>query len=107
LFGVTIAHPHQEVVMTRFLNAALLCATLVTPIAVAPTMLRADDRVYHDAAHNDDHQWNDRENRAYRIWVKENHRQYRSFAKLKAEDQAAYWNWRHEHSDAELKIDVH
>jgi hypothetical protein len=68
--------------------------------------LRAEDRVYHDAQHNDDHHWNNREDRAYRMWVKENHRKYRTFAKLRAEDQQSYWAWRHEHSDAVLKIDI-
>ena len=93
--------------MPRFWNAALLGAALITQIAVAPVALRAaDDRTYHDAHHNDDHRWNDHEDRAYRIWVKENHRKYRDFAKIKAEDQQAYWGWRHEHSDAVLKIDI-
>jgi hypothetical protein len=93
--------------MHRFLNAALLGAALLVPIALTPTALRADDRKYHDEKFNDDHQWNSHEDRAYRIWVKENHRKYGDFAKLKAEDQQAYWAWRHEHSDAVLKIDIH
>jgi len=89
--------------MRRFLNAALLSAALITPLALAPTALRADDRVYHDAEHNDDHHWDTHEDRAYRVWVKENHRKYRDFARLKVEDQRAYWGWRHEHSDAVLR----
>jgi hypothetical protein len=92
--------------MRRFLNAALLSAALVAPLAVVPIALRADDRVYHDKDHNDDHHWDNHENRAYRMYIKENHRKYRDFNRLKAEDQAAYWNWRHEHSDAILKIDI-
>jgi hypothetical protein len=92
--------------MHRLLNAALLGAALLAPIALTPTALRADDRKYHDEKFNDDHQWNDHETRAYRIWVKENHRKYTDFAKLRAEDQQAYWAWRHEHSDAVLKIDI-
>ena len=43
---------------------------------------------------------------AYHMYVKQNHRKYVAFAKLKPEDQQAYWDWRHEHSDAVLKIDV-
>lgn len=92
--------------MPRFLNAALLAAALIAPIAVMPTALRADDRVYHDAQHNDDHKWNNHEDKAYRMWVKENHRKYRTFTTLPAPDQQAYWGWRHEHSDALLKIDI-
>jgi hypothetical protein len=92
--------------MRRLLSVASLSALCLTPLAWAPTELRAEDRVYHDAQHNDDHHWNNHEDRAYRVWVKENHRKYRTFGKLKVEDQQAYWGWRHEHSDALLKIDV-
>ena len=100
--------------MPRFWNAALLCAALAAPIAVAPTTLRADDqktdqknaRTYHDKNHNDDHEWNSHEDQAYRVYVKENHRKYRDFSKLKDNDRQSYWDWRHEHSDALLKIDI-
>jgi hypothetical protein len=97
--------------MTRFWNAALLCAALTVPIAIAPTTLRAEDqnnaRTYHDKNHNDDHQWNGQEDRAYRLYVKQNHRHYHAFTTLNESDQQAYWDWRHEHSDALLKIDIH
>jgi hypothetical protein len=94
--------------MKRFLNAALLSTALIAPLAMTPTVLRADNvRKYHDKAHNDDHEWNGQEDKAYRIWVKENHRKYNDFARLSEADQQAYWGWRHEHSDALLKIDIH
>jgi hypothetical protein len=93
--------------MHRFLHTALLGAALLVPVAITPAALRADDRTYHDADHNDDHAWNNHEDRAYRMYVKQNHRRYRDFAKLPPADQQGYWNWRHEHSDAVLKIDVH
>jgi hypothetical protein len=92
----------------RLLNAALLTGALVMPALLTPTALRAQDhRTYHDQKNNDEHEWNDREDRAYRIWVKENHRKYSDFAKLKEEDRQRYWAWRHDHSDALLKIDIH
>jgi Ni/Co efflux regulator RcnB len=99
--------------MQRFLHAALLSAALITPFAIAPTALRADDRdrdrrerSYHDAKHNDEHHWDNHEDKAYRMWAKENHRKYQDFARLRAEDQENYWAWRHEHSDAVLHIDI-
>jgi hypothetical protein len=92
--------------MSRFWNSALLGIALIAPISLTPTVLRADEHRYHDKDHNDDHEWNSHEDRAYRIWVKENHRKYNNFEKLKEEDRAAYWRWRHEHSDAVLKIDI-
>jgi hypothetical protein len=95
--------------MSRFWNTALLGAALITPIAMAPTALRAEDqkaRTYHDKQHNDDHEWNGHEDKAYRMYAKENHRKYSNFEKLNENDQQAYWGWRHEHSDALLKIDI-
>jgi hypothetical protein len=92
--------------MPRFWNKALLGAALLAPLAVNSTPLRAEEHHYHDKDHNDDHAWNSREDRAYRMWAKENHRKYRDFAKLKEEDQQSYWRWRHDHSDAQLKIDI-
>ena len=97
--------------MSRFWNTALLAAALMAPVAMAPRMLQAADqkaaRTYHDKQHNDDHQWNAQEDQAYRAWGKENHRKYSQFSKLNENDQQGYWNWRHEHSDALLKIDIH
>ena len=98
--------------MPRFCNTALLAAALMFPVAVAPTALRAqdrdhrDDRHYHDKGHNDDHEWNGREDQAYRMWVQQNHRKYRDFHELKERDRESYWAWRHEHSDALLKIEI-
>jgi hypothetical protein len=95
----------------RFCSAALLGAALMAPLALAPLTLRAEDnkgaRSYHDKKNNDDHEWNNHEDQAYRMYAKENHRKYRDFSTLKENDQQAYWGWRHEHSDALLKIDIH
>lgn len=95
--------------MKRFWNTALLGAALIVPIALVPNRARAEDknaRTYHDKEHNDDHQWNGQEDKAYRMYAKENHRKYVDFGKLKESDQQAYWAWRHDHSDATLKIDI-
>ncbi len=92
---------------TIICNAALFGVAVFSTLTTSPTALRAEDRkTYHDAKHNDEHEWNDHEDRAYRMWVKENHRKYHEFGKLKEEDRQNYWAWRHEHSDAVLKIDI-
>ena len=83
----------------RLWQKLLLTGAMVVPIAVTPVNLRADDRVYHDRARNDDHRWDAREDRAYRAWVRENHMKYREFRRLRQEDQERYWGWRHEHPD--------
>jgi len=96
--------------MTRFLNTVLLGAALMIPVALAPTALRAQDnkgaRSYHDKQHNDDHEWNKNEDQAYRAYAKQNHKKYREFSTLNDDDQQAYWGWRHDHSDALLKINI-
>jgi hypothetical protein len=87
--------------------SALLSAALVLPVVLAPTALSAQTvRSYHDKEHNDDHQWNNHEDQAYRMYAKENHHKYSNFSKLKENDQQAYWGWRHDHSDAILKINI-
>ena len=93
--------------MFRFLPALLLGAALTFSTAVTP--LRAADRdarVYHDTKANDDHHWDSHEDKAYRSWEKENHRKHVDFAKQKPEEQENYWGWRHQHSDAQLKINI-
>jgi hypothetical protein len=96
--------------LTHFCSVALLGAALTIPMALAPTALLAQDqraRSYHDKDHNDDHEWNAHENQAYRMYNKQNHRKNVEFSTLHENDQQAYWGWRHEHSDAQLKIVVH
>ena len=87
-----------------------MSAALLAPLAMAPGVLNAEDkkaaRSYHDKQHNDDHAWNGQEDKAYRIYAKQNHRKNSEFTKLKENDQQTYWNWRHEHSDALLKIEI-
>jgi hypothetical protein len=95
--------------MSRFWNTALLSAALLVPIAMAPRVMRADEpaaRTYHDKKHNDNHEWNSHEDQAYRMYAQQNNRKYRDFDKLKENDRQGYWNWRHEHSDALLKIEI-
>jgi hypothetical protein len=97
--------------ISGFWSAALLGAVLITPLALVPSALRAQEQgaviIYHDKAHHDDHQWNDREGQAYVMYGNQYHYQHRDFHTLNAHEQQAYWNWRHHHSDAVLKIDVH
>jgi hypothetical protein len=105
--------------LSRFYGIGLLGVTLMVPLTILPGALQAqgdrkdnppydqkNDRRYHDAKHNDDHEWNNHEDQAYRMYVQENHRKYNDFSKLKAKDQESYWGWRHNHSDAVLKIEI-
>jgi hypothetical protein len=94
----------------RFLFGALL----LTAALAAPSAMNAaskpqengrqeehrDDRTrVYDRDHKDYHNWNDNEDRSYRVYLGERHRDYHPFAELKAKEQRAYWSWRHSHPD--------
>jgi hypothetical protein len=102
----------MSAIVPHFWKTCLLSAVLLAPTAALRAQDRQDQkdhkdaRTYHDKQHNDDHEWNSHEDQAYRIWAKENHRKYSDFAKLKDRDQQSYWAWRHDHSDAALKIEI-
>ena len=89
--------------MHRFLVSALL----LTAVVIGPTALRAEDRRYYDREGKDYHTWNSQEDRAYRVYVGEQHQQYREFKKVKPAQQQVYFKWRHEHPDSTLfKVEV-
>jgi opacity protein-like surface antigen len=97
--------------MKRYFNIALAGTALVAGIALASYSAQAQERKevgvsYHDKKGNDDHQWNGQEDKAYAVYQKNNHKKPVEFGKLKVSDQQNYWNWRHQHSDALLKIDI-
>jgi hypothetical protein len=56
------------------------------------------NRVY-DRDHRDYHNWDDNEDRSFRVYLGERHREYHPFVELKVKEQRAYWNWRHSHPD--------
>jgi hypothetical protein len=100
----------MKLLLTSPWRRAILAVALTLPLTLGTGALRAEDKnakTYHDKEHNDDHHWDAHEDQAYKIYAKENHRKAQNFQKLKEEDQQNYWKWRHEHSDAVLKIDIH
>jgi hypothetical protein len=93
--------------MHRFLVLTLLVAGSAM---VAPMTMRADDhheRRYYDKQGRDYHTWDDHEDRAYRFYLGEQHRDYSEFAREKAARQREYFRWRHEHPDSAIfKIEI-
>ena len=61
---------------------------------------------YQDKKLHGEHHWDEREDRAYRMWAKERHRPYVEFEKLRDRDRQSYWGWKNNHSDALLKLDI-
>ena len=87
--------------MHRYLSTALLSAALLMP-----TVVRADEhpRRYYDRDRRDWHEWNEREEQAYRHYLQERNREYREhqWERARREQQREYWRWRHEHPNSLL-----
>jgi hypothetical protein len=58
-----------------------------------------DRNRFYDRHHKDYHNWDDNEDRSFRVYLGERHREYHPFVGLKVKEQDAYWNWRHHHPD--------
>jgi hypothetical protein len=84
----------------RYVNALFLTVALVgvAPIVAAAMPQAVQIRVY-DSGHHDYHNWDDREDHAYRGYLTERHEDYRAYDKQHHKQQRAYWNWRHSHPD--------
>jgi len=95
--------------MRRFV---VLTAVFVGILLNASVAMRADEhhekeRRYYDRDRHDYHSWNDHEDRAYRVYLTDQHRSYREFRRVKVVDRRAYFKWRHEHPDNVLfKLDI-
>jgi hypothetical protein len=88
--------------MHRILILSALC---VGASLIATTALNADDRHdkrYYDRDGRDYHTWNTQEDRAYRVYLGEQHRDYREFRRTRAPEQQQYFRWRHDHPDTVL-----
>lgn len=83
---------------SRFLSSCFLAAALACSVLGAGCAHHYY-RVY-DPYYSDYHVWNGEEVGYYHTWARENHvDEHRDFRKLPAEQQKAYWNWRHSHGD--------
>lgn len=85
--------------MRRYMSALLLSAALLAPVVV-PVPLKADPpHRYYDRDRRDWHEWNEREDHAYRRYLEERRLKYHEWARAKRAEQRAYWRWRHGHPD--------
>lgn len=93
--------------MRRFsvLSALLVGASLIAPVATQAA--NHPDKRYYDKQAHDYHTWNGQEDRAYRVYLTEQHQTYREFQRTKPVQQRAYFKWRHQHPDNVLfKVEV-
>ena len=82
--------------MHSYIKLLILAASLTAPGAISAQEHR-DDRRYEDKKHKDSHEWNDREDQAYRRYLQQHHKKYYDFEKAKMRNLDNYWNWRHSH----------
>ena len=86
----------------RCISSLLLAAVLAAPVAILAAPVPNDDGVQvriYDSRHKDFHNWDDRENHAWGIYVTNNHKKNHEFSKSSKREQARYWNWRHSNPD--------
>ena len=88
--------------INRYFSLLFLGAALVAPAALIagpqPQEGSVQVRVY-DRDHRDYHNWDDREDRAYRRYLVVQHRGYRSYERQNYRVHRHYWQWRHSHPD--------
>jgi hypothetical protein len=76
----------------RFLFVALIAAPFAMDACTS-----TPNRV-HDPYYNDSHPWTRDEDRFYRNWEQQTHRQHSDFNRRSTEEQHAYFDWRHNRS---------
>jgi len=93
-------------------NFKLLSTLLMGGVLIAPTALKAfqqteerttttttETKRYYDPVYKQYHNWDTNEDRAYHMYMQENHRTYEEFPKTTVTEQREYWKWRHGHPD--------
>jgi hypothetical protein len=100
--GISDQEDHTMHRSYSFIASLFLAAAIAAPVtmmaAPVPQQASVQVRVY-DSGHKDYHNWDDREDRAYRGYLTEHHITYREYNKQNHSTQRNYWNWRHEHPD--------
>ena len=96
--------------MHRFfiLSAFVLSTALVTQVAAQrANENNHQDKRYYDRGAKDYHTWNNNEDRAYRTYLEQQHRDYNDFGRVKRGQQQQYFNWRHQNPDNTLfKVEI-
>ena len=97
----------------RYVGFVFLAGALAAPAPIVTSATQQEEhhdkekrRVY-DREHKDYHNWDDNEDHVYRVYLGEQHIEYRDYDKLDREQQSAYWNWRHSHNDDREHHDQH
>ena len=60
----------------------------------------------YDKHHKDYHDFDEHEDRAWRMYSQQHRQGYVDWDRANDRQRQDYWNWRHTHSDAVLKINI-
>jgi hypothetical protein len=108
-----VGHGRRRIMHRRnkYVAALFLAAAMMAPIGVRAMAAPQDDHERHeqeererrvyDPYHKDYHNWDRREDEAYRHWLEERREAYVDYERLKHKQQREYWTWRHEHEEHE------
>jgi hypothetical protein len=98
-------HRGKKYLATLFVSAALMAPLAARALAPQDDHERHEQqeqqRRIYDRDHKDYHNWDAREDGAYRHWREERHEAYVDYGQLKRKEQRDYWRWRHEHEEHE------
>jgi hypothetical protein len=75
----------------RMIGMAIFAAALASPVAMAGCASRGP----YDSYGQEYYGWNAGEDRYYRRWERETHRDHMNFNRRSPDEQRAYWGWRH------------
>jgi hypothetical protein len=91
--------------MKNFFIFAGMCiaASLIAPVVVAGEEHHRGEKRYYDRSGKDYHYWSGDEDRQYRSYVVEQHRQYVPFVRVRPRERQEYFRYRHEHG---FKVEI-
>ncbi len=96
----------MHILTTIALGAALLIPTCVMAQDHDHDHDRDQHHRYYDKHHRDYHEFDDRERRAWRIYARQQRHANWEWEQANERRRQRYWDWRHNHSDAVLQINI-
>lgn len=91
----------------RMKHLLILAGMCMAASLIAPVVVMADEhhreKRYYDRNGRDYHYWNDGEDRNYRAYLVEQHREYVPFATVNVRRRQEYFRYRHEHG---FKVEI-
>ncbi len=85
------------------LGGLLVAASFIAPVAVMADGRHQREIRYYDRDGRDYHTWNDQEDREYRQYLVERHRNCVVFTKARPPQRREYFRYRHEHG---FKVEI-